>query len=427
MELGPESPRARALAERAAAPLEVAGRRAFGRGDMPAAVRLLARAAELHPAGEVERLRVLPELAFALMETGDFGRLQEVVAELDQGSGAEVGLAGHAAVLRLWMRLFTDPVGWIDVVQEEADRAVTSFRGVGDERGLARVASLLGVVELNLCRFGDAERHWTEASEHARSAGDHRDELDSLAWVPLAVWAGATPVDQGLLRCREIRARVDGDKKAMASADMAAAGFDAGAGRFDEARTSLRRAQDLLTDVALVVWLAGPYAQLAGWVELLAGNPAAAEAVLRPGYEDLRRMGEMSWFSTTAGILAHAVVELDRPGEAAGIADVAREAAAPHDVYSQVLWRTAAARAAVPDGRGDEAVRLVDEAADLVAPTDFLHLRWHTHLTRARVLAGLGRTDEARDAARLAAEAATAKGAAVPMAKAAEVVATASP
>src|SRR5215210_3698975 len=423
LELGPESSRARALAQRAAAPLEVAGRRAFGRGDMPAAVRLLDRAAGLRRAGEVDRLRVLPELAFALMETGDFGRLQEVVAELDQGRDAEPGLAGHAAVLRLWMRLFTDPVGWIDVVTEEADRALTSFREVGDERGLARVASLLGVVDLLLCRFGDAERHWTEASEHVRSAGDHRDELDSLAWVPLAVWAGATPADEGLGRCRELRARVDGDKKAMASTHMAEAGLAAGAGRFHEARTSLRRAADLLEDVALVVWLAGPYAQLAGWVELLAGEPAAAEAVLRPAYEDLRRMGEMSWFSTTAGILAHAVVELDRPADAAGIAEVARDAAAPHDVYSQVLWRTAAARAAVPDGRGEEAVRLVDEAADLVAPTDFLHLRWHTHLSRAQVLTDLGRTDEARDAARTAAEVARAKGAAVPAARAAELVA----
>jgi class 3 adenylate cyclase/tetratricopeptide (TPR) repeat protein len=422
LELGPESPRARALAGRASAPLEVAGRRAFGRGDMPAAVRLLARAAELHPAGGVERLRVLPELAFALMETGDFGRLQEVVAELDRGSDAEPGLAGHAAVLRLWMRLFTDPVGWTEVAEEETGRALASFREVGDERGLARVSSLLGVLDLLLCRYGDAERHWTEASEHARSAGDHRDELDSLAWVPLTVWAGATPTDDGVRRCREIRARVDGDKKAMASTHMAEAGLDAGAGRFDDARTSLHQAAELLRGVALVVWLAGPFAQLAGWVELLAGDPEAAEGVLRPAYEDLQRMGEMSWFSTTAGILAHAVAGLGRPTETAEIADVAREAAAPHDVYSQVLWRTAAARAAVAGGQGDDAVRLAAEAAELVAPTDFLHLQWHTHLTRAQVLTALGRTDEARDAAAAAEAAATAKGAGVPMARAAELL-----
>ena len=69
----------------------------------------------------------------------------------------------------------------------------------------------------------------------------------------------------------------------MASAHMAEAGFDAGAGRFEEARTSLRQAAELLEDVALVVWLAGPYAQLAGWVELLAGEPAARGGGAPPG------------------------------------------------------------------------------------------------------------------------------------------------
>ena len=145
-------------AQRAAVPLEVAGRRAFGRGDIQAAVRLLARAAELRQAGTVERLRVLPELAFSLMETGAFGRLQDAVDELDRGRDVEPGLTGHAAVLRLWMRLFTDPVGWTAVAAEETDRALASFREVGDERGLARVSSLLGVVDLLLCHYGDAQR-----------------------------------------------------------------------------------------------------------------------------------------------------------------------------------------------------------------------------------------------------------------------------
>ncbi len=427
LQLGPPSPRSRDLAARAAEPLEVAGRRAFGRGDMPAAVRLLVRAAELHPAGSLERLRVLPDLAFGLMETGDLGRLQQVVAELDGAAGREPGLTGHAAVLRVWMRLFTDPAGWPDVVEEQTALARAQFRDVGDERGLARVSSLLGVRDLALCRYGDAERHWTEAGEHARSAGDQRDELDSLAWVPLAVWAGATPTEEGIRRCRELRARVDGDKKAMAGATMAEAAFLAGAGHPDEARAALRRAGELLQEVGLVVWLAGPFAQVAGWVELMSGNPAGAEAVLRPAHDDLQRMGEMSWFPTTAGILAEALLEGGRFDEAAQVAEVAREAAAPFDVYSRVLWRTAAARAAGHTGRHDEAVRLTAEATELVGPTDFLHLQWHTHLAAARVSADAGLVPDARAAAERAEAAATAKDCTVGVHRARELLRRLSP
>jgi class 3 adenylate cyclase/tetratricopeptide (TPR) repeat protein len=411
LDLGPPSARTRELAGRAAGPLSVAGRRAFARGDMPAAVNLLRRTADLAEPGAPQRATVLPELAFALMETGDFPGLLAVVAELQAAAGRDVATAGSAAVLGLWVRLFTDPVGWTDVAQQETARAAEAFRQAGDERGMARVSSLRGVIDLLLCRYGDAERHWTQASEHARAAGDHRDELDSLAWVPLTLWAGTTPTEEGLVRCRELRRRVDGDKKAMASTCMAEALFEAGRGRFEEARRSVQWARGLLEDVALAVWLAGPYAQMAGWVELLAGAPAEAEAVLRPAFERLQEMGEMSWLSTNAGILAEAVHDVGRYDEAQRLAEVARETAAPHDVYSQVLWRTVAAKVAARQGRTGDAQRLADEAVELVTPTDFLHLQWHTFLSLARVLADAGRPREAAEAAARAAGIASAKGA----------------
>jgi predicted ATPase len=70
-DLGETGSRTHALGARAAQALAAAGRRAFTRGDMPAAVNLLSRAASLSEAGDHTRLEVLPELAFALLETGD--------------------------------------------------------------------------------------------------------------------------------------------------------------------------------------------------------------------------------------------------------------------------------------------------------------------------------------------------------------------
>ena len=144
--------------------------------------------------------------------------------------------------------------------------------------------------------------------------------------------------------------------------------------------------------------------QLAGWVEILADDSEAAERELRWGFDKLSEIGEMSWFSTVAGILAEAVLANGRPEEARRLAEASRDAAAPDDVYSQVLWRTVASKVLAGTGTGNEAERLAREAVDLVSPTDFLHLRWHALLSLARVLSLLGRGADATEYAQQAAE-----------------------
>jgi thioredoxin-like negative regulator of GroEL len=58
-----------------------AGRRALAGGDLRAAQSLLGRAIELLPRGDSTRLAVLPELAYALTEGGEFDRAREIVSE----------------------------------------------------------------------------------------------------------------------------------------------------------------------------------------------------------------------------------------------------------------------------------------------------------------------------------------------------------
>jgi class 3 adenylate cyclase/tetratricopeptide (TPR) repeat protein len=424
LELGPPSPRSSELADAAFAELSVAGQRAYARGDMPAAVNLLERSVRLLDPSRAERRTVLPQLAFALMETGSLGGMQEVVAEIEAAADAgDDAMRARGTVLRLWMRALTDPVGWADLVEVEAGRAMRQFSELEDERGLSMTSSLLGLVSLMRGRFAESEARWTEASVHAERVGDQRDEMEALSWVPLLVWAGPTSSEEGLRRCREVLLRADGDKKAMASALTAEAAFAAGLGRFDDARTSLTRAHELLDEVALTVWLAGPFAQFAGWVELLAGNGAAAERALRPGYETLRQIGEMPWFSTVAGLLGEAVLGAGQHEEAEALADESRDASAPDDVYSQVVWRTVAAAVQARTDRAGDAERLAREAVELVRETDFLHLHWYALLGLARVLEQLGRTGEAASAAVEAAVAARRKGSVVAERRAHEMAA----
>jgi class 3 adenylate cyclase len=379
LSLGPPNEHTEALGRKASVTLAAAGQRAFARGDMPAAVSLLSRAAALLELGSHLRAELSLHLAFALLETGAFARLDDILAETGGVAEArgDTALQTHVTILRLWERLSTAPEGWAEEAQIEAEAAIDAFDAVGDERGLARGWSLLGLVHNMKAHFGPAEEAWTNAATHARRAGDRREELECLSWVPLMVLAGPTHVDQGLPRCLAVLEPADGDKKAMASVLIAQAVFAAGVGRMEEARRLIASAGDLLREMGLTVWLAAPHAQFAGWIELLAGEAAAAESGLRWAYRELEQIGEVGWLSTVVGLLAEAVYAQGRYDEAAELSRISAAAAGTEDVYSQVLWRTVSAKELAHRGDEAAAVPLADEAAALASTTDFLHLRWH--------------------------------------------------
>ena len=67
-ELGPVDERGHALARRASALLAAAGKRAFGRADIPATINLFERAVQLLPDGDSEAVALYPDLAAAIGE-----------------------------------------------------------------------------------------------------------------------------------------------------------------------------------------------------------------------------------------------------------------------------------------------------------------------------------------------------------------------
>jgi class 3 adenylate cyclase/tetratricopeptide (TPR) repeat protein len=425
LELGPPSERTAALGRRAAAILASAGRRAFDRGDMPAAVKLLSRAASLLPAKGRERAELLAQLAFALFETGDFERLQAVVDETTETAIAcgAPDLEAYAMIVGLWIRLSWNPEGWVEAAQPVATRAISTFAAVGDERGLAKGWALLGLVHIERAQFASAENAWEQAATHARLAGDRRDELESLSWVPLALWAGPTPADAALRRCDGVLERAGGDRKVIASALIARALLQAGLERFDEAREQIGRAKALLGEVALTPWLAGPLAQFAGWLELLAGNPVAAGHELRWGYDTLKDIGELSWLSTLTAILAEALYAQGRDDEAEVLARESEALAGAEDAYSHAMSRCVRAKVLARRGAAAESERLGREAVELADATDFLHLRWHARLSRHEVLRLAGRDGESRPVLEEAIRIAEGKGIRVGVRRAEELLA----
>jgi class 3 adenylate cyclase/tetratricopeptide (TPR) repeat protein len=412
LELGPPSDRTAALGERTADRLASAGERAFARGDMPAAVNLLSRATALLPDHHPRRLELLPELAFALMEAGDFERLLAAAKEMEEAAAeiGDVGLQAHAIVIGLWIRLFTNPEGWAAEADREARRAIDTFGRLGDERGLARAWSLVGLVGMLSARFAPAEEAWERAVEHAQRAGNRREALEGVSWAAAAVWLGPTPAEEGIRRCRELFERAQGDTKAMSTALFAEGGMTASLGRFDEATELFGRSRALMEEVALLVWRAGALTQAVGWALLMDGRPADAEAELRSSYETLKEIGEVSFLSTVAAILAEAVLAQGRPDEAEELTRISEEAAGAEDVYSQVVWRSVRAKCMARRGATAEALDLAREAVTLVTGTDALDLQWHALMGQAEVLRLAGRVAEAEVALQQAAAVAERKG-----------------
>ena len=395
-ELGPVNEPLESLGRRAALPLASAGRRAFARGDMPAAVNLLSRAVSLSPTDDPVRLELLPDLAFALVETGDFARAQEVVVETSDRANASADrrLQAQALLLRLWVELFTDPEGWAEKAQREAKRAISMFQEQGDERGLAKAWSLLGLFHLMTCEFAASEDAWENAAAHADRAGEHRERLEFLSWVPLVVWGGPTPVEEAIPRCQDVLERAAGDRKAMSTALFTRGKFEAMRGRFDDGRGLIAQARAMLDDVALTVWMAGPLTQMAAWIELLAGDAAAAERQLRWSVETLKQIGELSWLSTVAGILAEALYAQGRDEEAEEFIQVCAETAGSDDAYSQGLLRSVRAKILARRGEADEAERLGREAVEISEATDFLFLQAFTLASLGEALLLVGRRDD---------------------------------
>jgi tetratricopeptide (TPR) repeat protein len=170
--------------------------------------------------------------------------------------------------------------------------------------------------------------------------------------------------------------------------------LEAQAGRFEEARRLRRQSRQIADDLGQSLQRAA-HAMFDGWIELLAGDPVAAEAAVRPGYEALERMGEKSFLSTTAGVLADALYRQGRYDEAEREADVCREAAAADDVASQIEWRWVRAKVLVRRGQLEEAEPLAREAVELAEETDFLFFRGQVLEDYAEVLRLADRADEA--------------------------------
>ncbi len=426
-ELGPLDPDGQALGVRAAAWLGSAGRRAFSRGDMPAASKLLGRAVALLPETNSERIELQCDLAEALLDLGELERAQLVAAEAIAAAGllGDQRLVAVANLVQLLVRFVTDSAGWSDAVTREAERAVPVLEEVGDHAGLARAWRLIGSVHGTACRYADAERAVQQAIDHARLAADRRQELRNLPAYATSALYGPMPVDDAVERCIQILEQAPGDLRTEGIVRCNLAQLHAMAGRFDEARDLYRAGRATFEELGGALFIASTSLD-SGQVELLADDPEAALAELGPDHDALEAMGERYLRSTITALMAQAHLAAGRMEEADRLAQVCEGLSAPDDVEAQAMWRSTRARVLAAHD-ADAAVRLAREAVDLARTTDGLAMQANALLELATVLAGLGRAADATEAADEAAELYQRKGHLVGVARAGRVMLARSP
>jgi predicted ATPase/class 3 adenylate cyclase len=286
-----------------------------------------------------------------------------------------------------------------------AQEALEACEELGDDYSLAQAWNVVGRVEGSVMgSLGSAEDAWRRALSHARR-GDHpAEKAESISWLMVSAVFGPLPVGEGIARCKEFLAVEGADPTIRATCSVERAVLEAMRGDIALARVLLAEGQRTIEQAGLTVW-AALNAQEAYLVESLAGHPEAAIATLREGFAKLDQAGERGYLSTIAGFLSHALIAQGEDAEAERFSLECEDAAAPEDVLSQVLWRTAKAKLRARHGLLEEAEALTREAVRLSEPTDLLGTRAAALADLADVLELAGSPDEAlaalRESARL--------------------------
>jgi len=392
-ELGVDDEHTDVLAGEAYALLAQSGRRAYARGDAPAARTMIERALALD-GSDLELRRLLAQTFW------DSGETERAVEQLE-AVVADAAAAGDRAQ-EWYARLDAVVVRGLTDFLETASQAVEVFSELDDERGLSEAWRRIARAELARCSYAAAEAAAERALHYARRCEDRQAVARAADVLATSLLWGPTHVAEAIPRCEELLATAERKEPLRANVLAALAGLRALEANFDEARRLRAEAAEIYSDLGMTLSLGG-LTEISAQIERIAGDPAAAERELRAAIELLEAWNT----SLSQGWLAAVLVDQGRHEEGRAAAESSRDAGSTY-VLTQVAWRGALARVEAAAGNLDVALALAREGADMAALTDGLTMRAETLVDLAAVLAAAGETEEAatteREAARLYAD-----------------------
>ena len=338
----------------------------------------------------ITRLRgeLLRELGSALMRIGDFARAEGVLDEalesaacgweIADSSSARSSIVSSFAVLhaarglrarRFFGRRADDPaarrawrrprVGEGLVAEERAGRQCVPVGKLGPKRSSV----------LSSMRGGPGTPPRSRRSRpcmRRRSTTDRRRSRRRSSSVSATSWSIPRTARWKLLSA--------GSSRACARCRVTST----------EARSLQARSRELQEELGQRFRIVNVGAMLAAEIEELAGRPDEAVSMLRWAYDTLVEMGAASVTATIAAFLADALCLVGRYDEAEEVSRVSEDAP-ESDVVTQVLWRTARARAIVHRDR-KTAEALAREALATAQATDYPDLEARALLSVAEVV-----------------------------------------
>jgi tetratricopeptide (TPR) repeat protein len=276
----------------------------------------------------------------------------------------------------------------------ECEAAAAVLADEGDLEGLAEAW-----IEIGRLReyFGDAAAAITDferAITYADRSGNHLAQLNAVGWLVAAFADLPVPLDVAIGRAERYLEAASGDPWARAAILQPLALLYGSAGRYADARAANTRARSAQTRCGAAIDSAIS-ASHEGLIEMLAGDPAAAEAKLEECCDALRAMGERGYLSSILPALAEADYALGRVGEAHRLTEEAEALAAAADIDPQVRWRATRAKVLAQRGQYTTARQLIGQAEALIAPTTWADLQAEILVAKAEVAKLAGAPAEA--------------------------------
>jgi class 3 adenylate cyclase/tetratricopeptide (TPR) repeat protein len=388
--------------------LAAAAHRALLREDSAAALNLIERALALVPEGEIDLLLETDRL-HTIFFSGQVQTAYEAARELGERAAA-LGdrIAGQvAAIERTRFATFVDPEGSAERLERLAGEALPEFERAGNE--LALYIALFGLSSVaHMHGRMDAGR---ENADRAAAVAESLGLPHLQAWIqPYRVatrFHGTTPLAEVLVWWEEQDAAGPGSSSLQINRCLALAML----GRFDEARARSKEMEEELEERGSSVALALLLAMMAPETERLAGDPAAALEISKRGCQMFEDVGERSWLSSALGIQGQVFYDLGDLDAAFDAATRGLELGASDDAYTQILTRGVQAKVLARRGSQEEAELLAREACELADATDMSCSRGSAYEDLGHVLYLSGKTAEADQAIKHAAEIYDAKGA----------------
>ncbi|MBM2823256.1 MAG: Zinc-ribbon protein [Thermoleophilia bacterium] len=393
-ELDPADPALPALSARAAEHLAAAGRGALDRGDFNAGRGLLRRATAVLPPGDERRLALAPDLSAALRESGDHAEGDAVLVEA-RGASDPVTRALVALHGATWALARSD-VG-ADERRGLRDEARAVLERAGHDEGLAHYWWSVALEAWFALHAAETAVACEQALAHIEKAGGAGVANPIRARLLSSYTFGPTPVAEAIERVQTIRR---GEHGALAEAwsRTVLGKLLAMQGEIDRARELVRDGRQAYLDAGLFM-SAGGMSMSEATVEFRAGDLAAEERALREGLEVLERIGDRSYYPTTALQLARCLYEQERYDEVGRLCEAARDTTGADDLVNFVELAGLEGGLLARRGRHEEAGEHARRAVELAETTDFFEKRAWARLMLAETLALAGRTAEASDEA----------------------------